>query len=267
MRRRRRRPDSSGPPGAPHWMTTYADMMTLILVFFVMLFAVSQVDIQQFETILRGIQGSLGVLDGGRSLAPQHVIEGGPMAAAALQAQLQRELQEASRMAMQIQTRLAEMGLAERVQVRVEERGVVVRFTDQVLFDLGKADLKPEAIEILKALAPVLREWPYHFRVEGHTDNWPINNEIFPSNWELSTARASRVIRYLVEEEGFDPQRLSAAGYGEYRPLFPNDTAENRQRNRRVDVLLLRAGLTAAEPIEGGHPQAGAEAIEPEGGV
>lgn len=267
MRRNRRRTDSSGPPGSPHWMTTYADLMSLVLVFFVMLFAFSSVDQQRFQTILRGIQGSLGVLDGGRSLAPENVVEGGPMSAAALHAQLERELQEASQMAMQIQTRLAEMGFAQQVQVRVEERGVVVRFTDQVLFDLGKADLKPEAIQILRALAPVLREWPYQFRVEGHTDNWPINNAIFPSNWELSTARASRVIRYLIEEEGFDPQRLSAAGYGEHRPLFPNDTAENRQRNRRVDVLLLRAGLTAAEPREGGHPEAGAEATLPEGGV
>lgn len=242
-------------------------MMSLLLVFFVMLFAFSSLDEERFDVILRGIQGSFGVLDGGRSMAPQSVIEGGPMSAAALRAQLERELQEASRMAMQIETRLAELGLAERVQVRVEERGVVVRFTDQVLFDLGKADLKPEAIQILRALAPVLREWPYQFRVEGHTDNWPINNAIFPSNWELSTARASRVIRFLIEEEGFDPERLSAAGYGEYRPLFPNDTAENRQRNRRVDVLLLRAGLSAAEPREGGYPEAGAGATRPEGGL
>lgn len=267
MFRNRRRRGAPGLPSSPHWMTTYADMMSLILVFFVMLFTFSSLDVQRFQTMLQAIQGSLGVLDGGRSMAPDSIIAGGPMAAAALRAQLERELQEASRMAMQIRTRLAELGLAQQVEVRVEERGVVVRFTDQVLFDLGKADLKPEAIQILSALAPVLRRWPYQFRVEGHTDNWPINTPIFPSNWELSTARASRVIRYLIEEEGFAPERLSAAGYGEYRPLYPNDTAENRQRNRRVDVLLLRASLSVGEPQEGGQPEAGSTAARQEGGA
>ncbi|BAS27508.1 flagellar motor protein MotB [Limnochorda pilosa] len=267
MSRDRRRREPPGIKGSPHWMTTYADMMSLILVFFVMLFTFSSLDVQRFQTMLQAIQGSLGVLDGGRSLAPEAVIAGGPLAASALQAQLERELQEASRMAVQIRTQLAQLGLAQQVEVRVEERGVVVRFTDQVLFDLGKADLKPEALGILHALAPVLRRWPHQFRVEGHTDDWPINTPVFPSNWELSTARASRVIRYLIEREDFAPDRLSAAGYGEYRPLFPNDTAEHRQRNRRVDVLLLRAGLSTGEPREGGQPEAGAGAARQEGGA
>ena len=85
-------------------------------------------------------------------------------------------------------------------------------------------------------------------RVEGHTDNLPINTPRFPSNWELSTARATSVIRYLIEEENLDPERLSAAGYGEYRPIDANDTPEGRARNRRVDLVILRLGLTSAEP-------------------
>ncbi|HHW18203.1 MAG TPA: OmpA family protein, partial [Firmicutes bacterium] len=85
-------------------------------------------------------------------------------------------------------------------------------------------------------------------RVEGHTDNWPISTDKFPSNWELSTARATNVVRFLIEEAGIQPERLQAAGYGEYHPIDSNDTPEGRQRNRRVDVILMRPSLSAAEP-------------------
>ena len=111
------------------------------------------------------------------------------------------------------------------------------------MFDLGQADLKPEALEILDHLAEVLKQIPNPVRVEGHTDNWPINNERFPSNWELSTARATNVVRQLIEEHGLDPSSFRPRGYGEYRPLAPNDTEDNRALNRRVDIVLLRLDL------------------------
>lgn len=142
-----------------------------------------------------------------------------------------------------LQSFVQERDLQQSVQLELTERGVVVRFADRILFDLGKADLKPEAIAILDQLAEVLREVPNPVRVEGHTDDLPINNERFPSNWELSTARATTVIKQLVEEYGLDPRQFSAAGYGEYRPLVPNDSMENRALNRRVDIVLLRLDL------------------------
>lgn len=136
-----------------------------------------------------------------------------------------------------------ERGLGEAVHVEYTERGVVIRFADRVLFDLGRADLKPEAVEILDQLVGLLRTVPNPVRVEGHTDDLPINNERFPSNWELSTARATNVIKYFIEKHGLDPTKFSAAGYGEYRPLVPNDSMENRALNRRVDIVLLRLDL------------------------
>jgi len=134
------------------------------------------------------------------------------------------------------------------VQLELQERGLIVRFAEQVFFDLGEATLKPEAMTALRKIAPVLKELPNALRVEGHTDNWPIRTERFPSNWELSVHRATNVVRFLIEEQGFDPDRLSAAGYAEYRPIRPNDTAENRAVNRRVDIVILNIDLWDFEP-------------------
>lgn len=136
----------------------------------------------------------------------------------------------------------------EGVELELQERGLIVRFAEQVFFDLGQATLKPNALEILDSLADQLRDLPNPLRVEGHTDDWPIRTSTFPSNWELSVHRATNVVRYLIEEEGFDPQMLSVAGYAEYRPIRPNDTVQNRALNRRVDIVILNIDMWNFEP-------------------
>ena len=117
-----------------------------------------------------------------------------------------------------------------------------------MLFDIGKDELRPEAREVLLKVGQLLSQLKNSIRVEGHTDNWPISTPRFPSNWELSTGRATSVVRFLIEEANMDPRQLQAAGYGEYHPIDDNDTAEGRQRNRRVDVIILRPSLSLAEP-------------------
>lgn len=226
-------------------MLTYSDMVTLLLAFFVLLFSFSELDVQRFRAIMSAFQASVGVLDGGqRVVQDDHAIQG----------RTDWELQDINWHRPELERQLfgvhAELqafvtgrDLDEAVQVELTERGVTVRFADQVLFDLGQADLKSEALRVLDELADVLEGLPNHVRVEGHTDDWPINTERFPSNWELSTARATTVLRYLIEEHAMAPDSLSAAGYGEYRPLGPNDTAEARAGNRRVDIVLLRLDL------------------------
>lgn len=141
-----------------------------------------------------------------------------------------------------------ELGHSHQVDLVLQDRGIVIRFSDHVFFDTGRADLRPDACRALDELSGVLLTIPNDVRVEGHTDSRPISTLIYPSNWELSTARATAVVRYLVEDKGMDPFRLSAAGYGEYRPVADNTTAEGMARNRRVDVVVLRLGLSAAEP-------------------
>lgn len=233
--RRRRRVEASG---GGTWLTTYADMVTLLLAFFVLLFTFSEVDSGQFESIARSLQRGLGIFTGGTSVIGQDAAVVSPSEIG------QRQLNE-------IYDRLAayvESQSIPGISLESEERGVTIRFADQVFFDLGKADLKPEATRILSAVAPTLRDLPNPIRVEGHTDNLPIKNVEFGSNWELSVRRATNVVRYLIEEQGFDPQKLSAAGYAEYRPLQPNDTVESRALNRRVDIVIMHIDLWDEEP-------------------
>lgn len=135
---------------------------------------------------------------------------------------------------------LSEEIASEGALIELEDRGVVVTLLDRVLFSSGKADVKPAGKEVLAKVASVLVDVPNEISVEGHTDNEPINRSryLYKSNWELSTARATNVLHFLVER-GLPPDRMSATGYGEYRPVAENDTEEGRRRNRRVEIVIL----------------------------
>lgn len=128
-----------------------------------------------------------------------------------------------------------------RMELTTSETGTVISLAETGSFPVGTADLTPAAARALAGLARVLRTEPSVIRIEGHTDDRPIRTPRYASNWELSTARATRVVQFLVEEGALPPARLSAAGYGEYRPRLANDTAESRARNRRVDIVVLDA--------------------------
>ena len=128
------------------------------------------------------------------------------------------------------------------IQVTEVDQGTRLSFEDQVLFDFGQAAINPAGFVFLDKIADVLRKIPYAVRVEGHTDNVPIQTRRFPSNWDLSVARAVNVVKYFAEVSKIDPKRLSAVGYGESRPVAPNDTFSNRAKNRRVEILLLTEG-------------------------
>jgi chemotaxis protein MotB len=129
------------------------------------------------------------------------------------------------------------------VQVSQKQEGVYLTLADKLLYDVGRADLKPDALPILDRVAQILTATSFDLRVEGHTDNVPIHTLQFPSNWELSATRAVSVIRYLVEVKNIDPVRLSAVGYGEFKPVASNETAEGKQSNRRVEMVLIGAKL------------------------
>lgn len=228
---------------APQWMVTYSDMVTQLLAFFVILFAVSSIDVERFQALMSAFRGALGILETGRSMESQPLMANPPVLISP-NLQMAPEAAQIQQVYHELTRELAAQDVGEVVQLVPEERGLVVRFSDRVLFDLGKADLRPQTLEALDVVARTLQRIPNAVRVEGHTDNLPIHNERFPSNWELSTARATNVVRYLVERHRLSPARLSAAGYGEYHPLVPNTSDANRQRNRRVDVVILRLGLT-----------------------
>jgi chemotaxis protein MotB len=226
--------------GSPAWMTTYSDLFTLLLSFFVLLYAFSTIDVVRFRQVVSALQQSLGILEGGKTFMQEPLVTGGQY--------LEADWQQLEAIRVELQSFIEERDLSSFVTLNKEDRGLKLSFQGRVLFDLGKADLKPEVIEVLNDIAEMIREWPNHVRVEGHTDDLPIGNAIFPSNWELSVARAVRVLRFLVDEKKIDPKRISAVGYGEYRPILPNDSTENRAKNRRVDLVILRLSLQEVEP-------------------
>lgn len=232
-----RRPRTRQDEPEGNWLLTYSDMVTLLMAFFAMLFAFSNLDVQKFQSLVSSLQGSLGVLDGGRTVQQQ---EGLDFSSGILDEELGSavDTQRLQSMYETLVSFIEAEGLDDTVSVSLQEPGIVVRFPDQVLFDLGEADLKPEFQATLDRFANALLVWEGEIRVEGHSDSLPIHRPKFPSNWELSAARAATVVRFFIDR-GLVPERLSVAGYGEHRPIYSNATAEGRAKNRRVDVVLL----------------------------
>lgn len=226
--------------GAPAWMITYSDLMTQLVVFFVLLFSFSIINQQKFQQFIASYQG-MGILDGGVSSivetepAPSNYPENiqTPEAAAAL-----ARAQEMMQTYQTVKNFLTENGLESDVEVRYEDRGIALDIKERILFDSGRADLKPEATRLLDKLSGLLARLPNDVKVEGYTDNRPIHTVEFPTNWELSTARAARVVRYFVEVHHLQPERFVAMGYGEFHSLYPNDSPEHMAENRRVVLLL-----------------------------
>ncbi len=238
--RRRRKKDEQNNTG--NWLTTYSDMVTLLLTFFVLLFSFSEIDAQKFRSIMSSFQGGVGVLEGNTSLNLDESL-------GVTEELLEEDLEKLKDI---LEEYADSIGLGEEIILSVEERGLVIRFMDNVFFDSGKADLKPESKEILKSIAEILNREEFKdklIKVEGHTDTDPIlYSKKYPTNWELSAIRATNVLRYLVEEENIEGNRISSSGYSYYRPIAPNDTRENKAKNRRVDIVILRSSFEEIEP-------------------
>src|SRR3954468_19834945 len=281
-RGRRRQADHAEEEHANHerWLLTYADMMTLLVALFIVLFAISQVNQKKFDEFGHGLSKSFGeskVVDGGPGILDgsnkqSDVDEDAVSVQEAVAKQNQDVLVSKAvddqfvKLRQEITRSLRLRGLDGSVQFDRQERGLVINVvTDKVLFDLGSADLRPQGARVLDAIGPSLAKVRNTLSVEGHTDNIPISGGAFPSNWELSTERATTVLRYLLTKH-VSAARVSAAGYADQRPLVRNDTPTHRARNRRVAIVVLNpnattsaASVTApavvplADPISGGH--------------
>ena len=207
--------------GDPVWLTTFADAMSLMLTFFVMLFAATHLDKSKMEDALGSLRGALGMMD-----RTKPVIVSSP-----------EIVRESEQIAEKIHYAVVSRGMGSEVQVKLVKGGVRISLASPILFDLGKAGLRPQILPLLDEISAIIKPLPNEIIVEGHTDNLPIHTERFPSNWELSAARAISVARYFIQE-GITPSRIGVVGYADSRPLFPNDTPEHRQKNRRVEIFV-----------------------------
>ena len=229
------------------WLITYADMITLLLIFFIVMYTLSVVDVKKFQALSTSLSKAMGA--GGMVLdSPGPSVVPGIAGTVSEVSQNSGESSQLENIKKELEAYIKEENLQAKISVTMEERGVVLSFQEEVLFKLGSADLTPRAREIITKIGPVLEKVPNYLKIEGHTDNLPINTSHYPSNWELSAARANTVLRELIKDFKIYPQRLSAASYGEYRPLVNNDSNENRQTNRRVNIVILRSNFGGAEP-------------------
>jgi len=221
------------------WLLTYADLITLLLAFFIVMYSMSQIDAKKFGKMSKALSG---VLKGGGAA----IKKGDEIGTAPGKGVM--KIGHLVSIGKNIEEKFNRRGDDKLVSAELNERGLVIHIMESALFKIGSADLEPKARMILDIISIQLKEVRNHIRVEGHTDDIPINTARYPSNWELSSARATEVVRYFLENSGIPPNRISALGYGEYRPIKPNNTIENRAQNRRVDIVILTAEMTAAEP-------------------
>jgi chemotaxis protein MotB len=235
------------------WLVSYADFITLLFAFFVVLYASAEIDRKKVAKLSAAIEGGFQQMaaftrtepissqaarpsgDGIQPVSSQPSVSqplavgvGGVVDADALQHELEQVLGEEIR--------------GHEIEMRLTPEGLVLSLREVGFFDSGQAALIPGALTKLARIAAVLNHYGFDIRVEGHTDNVPIHNSQFQSNWELSTARATQVLVLLVENYGLDPLRISAAGYGPYHPLAGNDTPQGRRMNRRVDLVITSQG-------------------------
>ncbi|MFP4248368.1 MAG: flagellar motor protein MotB [Armatimonadota bacterium] len=231
------------------WLITYADMITLLLAVFIVLYSFSVLDLKKFETVAGALgsqfhgAGGAGVLAGGDG-----VLSGGH-SAAGNRATLFNDIRAT------LDGTLPER-LKESVSISHREGVVTISVrADALTFPLGRAALTDEVRQILDAVGPPLRQAGSTLLIEGHTCDLPINTRRYPSNWELSAQRATNVMVYLIRNCGIDPDRVSAVGYAEMRPVGANDSAQGRARNRRVDIVVL-----AEDGVPGNSPRRGADA-------
>jgi chemotaxis protein MotB len=229
--------------GMMRWLLTYADMITLLLALFIILFAISTISKVKLQRLATEISGGFNNVDSNNT--PPNGGLNGPQS---------RRAEQADMVAVKakLDAYVRANNLQAKVQTKIGKSGLVITLlSDKSYYASGSADLRPEMKQVLDEIAGQIRGVRNDLRVEGNTDDVPIATSQYPTNWELSAARATGVTRYLVEHARISPTRLSFAGYGQFRPKFPNDSETHRHLNRRVDVVILNgAPAPAAKPAE-----------------
>jgi chemotaxis protein MotB len=266
---RRKRPEEHD--NHERWLVSYADFITLLFAFFVVMYALSSINEGKYRILSDSLNNAFRNLANGPSGQVMVIPPGAPplpvpiaRANKGADTTKTRQREKMRNMARDIMRALAPLVREGKVRVLETSRGVTVEINDSVLFAPGQAKLEPLSVSALEAVGAVLAESGFPITIEGHTDNVPINTPQFPSNWELSAVRATTVLR-LFAEVGVPPQHLTAIGYGEQRAVENNDTIEGRARNRRVTILIdaqepeappeVLTEMRPGEPQSPGEPQ------------
>jgi len=230
----------------PPWIITFADMVTLLMVFFILLFAIGTVEQDKWRQIKESLREALGAdaieelgTRQGLDVIQTQVDEQTVHAVDEVGAMVNREMED---IISEVEEFVFKNKLSGEVRVSSDERGAVITISDVVVFPPGSADMTSRGRKTLRQVFDVLKQFNYNVKVEGHTDNTPIHTLRYPSNWELSASRAAEVAHMLIDD-GYPPERLSVEGFAEFRPIVPNTSAQNRSRNRRIEVVYQRGSI------------------------
>jgi chemotaxis protein MotB len=219
------------------WLVSYADFITLLFAFFVVMYSVSSVNEGKFRVLSDSLVNSFANNKpvGELSLVTLPIQKSTP-----IQVKEEQKSADNSRSYLKVANAITTAKVPQGVKITSTERGLNIRIKDEALFSSGSASINPQIREFIDLIASLVRDLPNPIAVEGHTDNQPIRTVVFPSNWDLSTARANTLIRYLIEHQQLAAHRFSSTGYAGTRPIESNDTLEGRASNRRVELIVLR---------------------------
>jgi chemotaxis protein MotB len=246
------------------WMVSYADFVTLLFAFFTTLYAISTVDAQKMGKMVMSMRQSFDttVFSSGSKTLSLSQGQGAGDYNASPPSKLLENIKlpktvnikvlsgagELGQLKKQVEEKIGPELLKGVIRTHIEPRGLIISLGEGGFFDSGSDQIKPNGKILLDVIAASLTSVGNHIRIEGHTDDVPIRNSKFPSNWELSTSRATAIIRYVIVQFGFRPDMLSSAGYAEFKPVADNNTDEGRARNRRVDIVVLNPSASQEEP-------------------
>ncbi len=232
--------------GVPPWVMTFADLVTLLMVFFILLFAMGSIEDEKWRLIKESLKTALGTdfipeagTRQGLDVIDMNINEESINAVDEVGAMVAKEIEE---IASEVEEFVYKNKLSGQVQVSSDELGAVITIADVVLFPPGQAKMSPAGKKVIKQVFELLNQFNYQVKIEGHTDDSPIRTERFPSNWELSASRAAEVARMFVQT-GFAAENLSIEGLAEFRPKVPNSSPENRAVNRRIEIVYQRGSI------------------------
>ena len=243
---RRNKKHEEEPENHERWLLSYADFITLLMIFFIIMYSMSEMDKSKYNELASVFSvemggGGTGILKGGNGATDS---ETSVADKEATEEQKQEEVKES------IDAYIDTSELNDSVTTSIEERGLVLSFNDALFFDSGNAEIKVDQTEKFADIGELLNQPALKdsfIRVEGYTDSVPVSNPQYKSNWDLSALRASNVAQIIIKDSGIDPKRVSVVGYGEYRPKADNKTKEGRLENRRVDILILNSEFNDTE--------------------
>ncbi|WP_027724903.1 flagellar motor protein MotB [Tuberibacillus calidus] len=240
MARKSRRKKHTSHDNHERWLITYSDLITLLLVFFVVLYSMSELEKERFNALVQSLRTAFqgeAIVD--RSIdPPARDIKLPEIPAQKKDKNNEKQLDQ---LYIRLEKYIQENHLQTQLELNNLPQGVQITLKEEILFDLGKADIKPEAIPVLKRVGGILQSVKNPISVEGHTDNNPIRYATeFHSNWDLAAARAENVAMFLINQDGIAPERIRFTSYGEFNPRVPNDTKAHQAMNRRVNIVVLR---------------------------